>query len=115
MGPAFAFSFTSAASLLGYSTLSGNEHFYTEYLMPTIHKLFDPEEAHRLAIQMAKYGLVPKEHHIADEEKFLVKREIFTSKLLIEKMNYLFSYFNRIESSCFQQIFQKSYWLCGWF
>uniref|UniRef100_H2ZBR5 Dihydroorotate dehydrogenase (quinone), mitochondrial n=1 Tax=Ciona savignyi TaxID=51511 RepID=H2ZBR5_CIOSA len=59
--------FQSAALLLGgasvfcgYETYQGNEKFYSNILMPTVHALFGPEMAHNLAIKALSYGVVPK-------------------------------------------------------
>jgi hypothetical protein len=54
------FALSGATSFVSYNLLSGNEQFYSNYAMPTLHKLIDGEDAHNLAIKLAKYGLVPK-------------------------------------------------------
>ncbi|KAM4017916.1 LOW QUALITY PROTEIN: dihydroorotate dehydrogenase (quinone), mitochondrial [Anomaloglossus baeobatrachus] len=45
------------ASLL---TVKGDEHFYAEWLMPTLQKAVSPERAHNLSIRFAALGLVPR-------------------------------------------------------
>ena len=37
----------------------GNEKFYDNILMPAFHQL-DPEVAHNLAVQAAKYNIIPE-------------------------------------------------------
>ena len=52
----------SAGSLIAYaggSLAFGGEKFYRDVAMPAIHKLLDGEDAHRLAVMMAKWNLVP--------------------------------------------------------
>lgn len=44
----------------GICYFNGNEKFYSQFLMPFVHRTIDAESAHRLAIKVAKYGLVPK-------------------------------------------------------
>lgn len=44
----------------GISLYQGNEKFYSEVAVPLV-QLIDPEIAHRLAIKVLKYGLVPKQ------------------------------------------------------
>ncbi|XP_074170743.1 dihydroorotate dehydrogenase (quinone), mitochondrial isoform X2 [Rhinolophus sinicus] len=43
-----------------YLTATGDEHFYAEYLMPTLQGLLDPESAHRLAVHVTSLGLIPR-------------------------------------------------------
>lgn len=43
-----------------YLTATGDEHFYTEHLMPTLQGLLDPESAHRLAVRVTSLGLLPR-------------------------------------------------------
>ncbi|KAI6215796.1 Dihydroorotate dehydrogenase [Aphelenchoides besseyi] len=38
----------------------GSERFYNEVMMPTIQKVVDGETGHKLAVQMAAYGLTPR-------------------------------------------------------
>ncbi|KAI6202278.1 Dihydroorotate dehydrogenase [Aphelenchoides besseyi] len=38
----------------------GSERFYNEIMMPTIQKVVDGETGHKLAVQMAAYGLIPR-------------------------------------------------------
>lgn len=45
----------------GISVAKGNEDFYSNVLMPFIHRTIDPEKSHQFAIKLAKYGLVPKD------------------------------------------------------
>ena len=44
----------------GICYFNGNEKFYSQFLMPIVHRTIDAESAHRLAIKVAKYDLVPK-------------------------------------------------------
>lgn len=46
--------------LLKRMAFSGNEKFYSNVLMPTVHRLVDPETAHNLAVWTANRGLVPR-------------------------------------------------------
>jgi dihydroorotate dehydrogenase len=41
--------------------------------MPFVHRVANPEQAHNLAVQAAKYGIVPREHHFLDEQMLNVK------------------------------------------
>nr|XP_004659604.2 dihydroorotate dehydrogenase (quinone), mitochondrial isoform X1 [Jaculus jaculus] len=43
-----------------YLTVTGDEHFYAEYLMPALQGLLDPESAHRLAVRFTSLGLLPR-------------------------------------------------------
>ncbi|KAL1784320.1 dihydroorotate dehydrogenase (quinone), mitochondrial [Sigmodon hispidus] len=43
-----------------YLTATGDDHFYAEYLMPTLQRLLDPESAHRLAVRFTSLGLLPR-------------------------------------------------------
>ncbi|XP_064436932.1 dihydroorotate dehydrogenase (quinone), mitochondrial isoform X2 [Mirounga angustirostris] len=43
-----------------YLTAMGDEHFYTEHLMPAMQRLLDPESAHRLAVRLTSLGLLPR-------------------------------------------------------
>lgn len=43
-----------------YLTATGDEHFYAEYLMPTLQGLLDPESAHGLAVHVTSLGLIPR-------------------------------------------------------
>ena len=52
----------SAGSVLTYvggSLVFGGENFYRNYAMPLVHSLLDGEDAHRLAVFMAKWNLAP--------------------------------------------------------
>lgn len=51
--------------------------------MPTIHKLFDGEQAHNLAISFAKFGLVPYAKHYKNED-ILVLNKYFKLTLNLE-------------------------------
>lgn len=42
----------------------GNEKFYDNFLMPTIHKFLSPELSHQLAIFACKHKLFPKQSNI---------------------------------------------------
>jgi hypothetical protein len=44
---------------VGANIYLGSERFYEEFVMPTL-RYIDAETVHRLSIQMAKYGLVPR-------------------------------------------------------
>ena len=48
-----------AFGFFGISLAKGDEKFYREIVMPTMHRLFDAESAHVLAIKLTKYGFVP--------------------------------------------------------
>lgn len=45
---------------MGINVYNGNADFYKNLLMPTVHRLFDPETAHQMAIKFAKYKCIPK-------------------------------------------------------
>jgi len=52
----------SAGSVLAYGAGSlafGGEKFYRDVAMPVVHMLLDGEDAHRLAVKMAQWNLVP--------------------------------------------------------
>jgi len=52
----------SAGSVLAYvggALMLGDERFYRDYAMPAVHYLLDGEDAHRLAVAMAKWNIVP--------------------------------------------------------
>lgn len=52
---------TSGTVLFGITgLLFGNEAFYKNQVIPLVHKLVDEETAHRLAINAAKFGLLPR-------------------------------------------------------
>ena len=58
----------SAGSVLAYvggSLVFGDERFYRDYAMPAVHYLLDGEDAHRLAVAMAKWNLVPLEWRVS--------------------------------------------------
>jgi len=50
---------------VGANIYFGSERFYDEILMPTL-RYIDPETIHRLSVQMAKYGLVPRMKPVDD-------------------------------------------------
>lgn len=43
-----------------YLAATGDEHFYSKYLMPALQRLLDPESAHRLAVRCTSLGLLPR-------------------------------------------------------
>ncbi|XP_015792313.1 dihydroorotate dehydrogenase (quinone), mitochondrial [Tetranychus urticae] len=47
------------AGFVAINLYKGNEKFYNSFVMPVLHATFDGESAHRLAINMAKYSLLP--------------------------------------------------------
>ncbi|UYV64313.1 DHODH [Cordylochernes scorpioides] len=56
----------AGVSLVGgplYLFLKNDERFYSGTLMPLVHRLSSPEWAHKLALYMAEYGLVPPGSH----------------------------------------------------
>ncbi|XP_051830650.1 dihydroorotate dehydrogenase (quinone), mitochondrial isoform X2 [Antechinus flavipes] len=42
-----------------YLTAVGDEHFYAQHLMPTLQRLLDPEQAHKLTVRCISLGLLP--------------------------------------------------------
>jgi hypothetical protein len=66
--PAFAVAIGGATSLVGYSLIFGNEKLYSSYVMPSILKLMDGEDAHNFAINLAKFKLVPFSIKYENEE-----------------------------------------------
>jgi hypothetical protein len=48
--------------------------------MPTLHKLIDGEDAHNLAIKLAKHGLVPKAKQIKNAEILVRFKHIDSGK-----------------------------------
>ncbi|UJR33104.1 hypothetical protein I4U23_020561 [Adineta vaga] len=50
---------------VGANIYFGSERFYEQFVMPTL-RWIDPETVHRLSIQMAKYGLVPRMKSVDD-------------------------------------------------
>lgn len=48
----------ACAGFVGVATVSGNEDFYRRYLMPAVHAVVDGEDAHRLAVRVAKIRLL---------------------------------------------------------
>ena len=49
----------SVLAYIGGSLILGGEDFYKKHAMPAIHSVLDGEDAHRLAIAMAKWKLLP--------------------------------------------------------
>ncbi|XP_037672180.1 dihydroorotate dehydrogenase (quinone), mitochondrial [Choloepus didactylus] len=43
-----------------YLTAVGDEHFYSQHLMPALQGLLDPESAHTLAVRFTSLGLLPR-------------------------------------------------------
>lgn len=43
-------------TFLAYELFTGNENFHRKWVMPTVHRFFDAEEAHELGVKSAKYG-----------------------------------------------------------
>lgn len=62
------FALSGTVGFVGYGIMSGNEKLYKSVVMPSIHKILDPEAAHRAAILAAKYGFVPLAKPLKDEE-----------------------------------------------
>ena len=50
---------------VGANIYYGSERFYEEVVMPTL-RFVDPETVHRLSIQMAKIGFVPRSKLVED-------------------------------------------------
>ncbi|CAF0766163.1 unnamed protein product [Adineta steineri] len=50
---------------VGANIYFGSERFYEDIIMPTL-RFIDPETVHRLSIQMAKHGFVPRMKSIDD-------------------------------------------------
>lgn len=50
---------TGTLTFFGLNIVQGNEKFYSQFVMPIVHKLFDAEDAHLLAIKFAKNSFVP--------------------------------------------------------
>lgn len=51
----------------GFLLYTGDEDFYSKIVMPTVQSHLDGEQAHRLAIMLAKYELVPRKNALEDE------------------------------------------------
>ena len=47
---------SAAAVSIGAGIINGNDHFYSNFLMPAVHRFADGEQAHRGAIFAAKNG-----------------------------------------------------------
>ena len=50
----------ATAIFVGLSLYQGNEKFYNQIAMPVM-RLIDPEISHRIAVNVAKFGLAPKQ------------------------------------------------------
>lgn len=48
-----------AAGFCGLNIVAGNAKFHEKYAMPIIHRMLDPEQAHRLGVYQAKFKLLP--------------------------------------------------------
>ncbi|KAM9067155.1 LOW QUALITY PROTEIN: dihydroorotate dehydrogenase (quinone), mitochondrial [Sarcophilus harrisii] len=55
-----------------YLTAVGDEHFYAQHLMPTLQRLLDPEQAHKLTIRCISLGLLPS-HALPDSARMEVR------------------------------------------
>lgn len=44
----------------GICIYKGNERFYKEIFMPSLQKVVEPEDAHNISLNLAKYGILPK-------------------------------------------------------
>ncbi|XP_036150707.1 dihydroorotate dehydrogenase (quinone)-like [Monomorium pharaonis] len=65
---------SSAVALFGgISVYQGNERFYRDVAIPLV-QLIDPEIAHKLAVKVLKYGLVPKQKK---EDPSLLQTTVF--------------------------------------
>ncbi|GMR53988.1 hypothetical protein PMAYCL1PPCAC_24183 [Pristionchus mayeri] len=51
---------TGLAAYGGIEILFGGETFYRKALMPAVHSYTDGEDAHKQAVKMAKWGLIPR-------------------------------------------------------
>lgn len=58
----------------GANICKGNEKFYANLLMPAAHLLIDGEHSHRLAITLARHGLVPRAADLSEDKHLLVSR-----------------------------------------
>jgi hypothetical protein len=58
----------------GINLLEGNDKFYKSILMPCMRKALDPEQAHLIAIKMAKWNLVPNLVKKTKDDEILVRR-----------------------------------------
>ena len=82
LGASIAFTLSGTTAFVTYSIYSGNEKFYSNYAMPLIHKVTDGEDAHNLAVKMAKYGLVHKSKEIKNAEILVILQFCFTFKFM---------------------------------
>ena len=68
------------ATFAAASLYQGNESFYNKWLMPAVHRVIDAETAHRMAVQLAKYGVVPRATRFSAEDgKLLVSKRLSQS------------------------------------
>ncbi|XP_075748656.1 dihydroorotate dehydrogenase 2 isoform X1 [Rhipicephalus microplus] len=51
----------ASVSFVGVATVCGQADFYQRFLMPAVHAVLDPEQAHRLAVQVARLRLLRKQ------------------------------------------------------
>ena len=58
-------------TFLGINVVRGNEDFYSNWLMPAIHTVVDPETSHKLAISLAKKNLTPNLSTLSDPENLV--------------------------------------------
>jgi hypothetical protein len=75
--PFFAIAIGGVSSFIGYGLVFGNEKLYSSYVMPSILKLMDGEEAHSFAINLAKYKLVPFSSKYENEEILVILFSFF--------------------------------------
>lgn len=62
----------------GINIYQSNEKFYSQLLMPAIHRCLDAESAHRMAIRLAKHKLVPRSGELTPEQnKLLVSADLW--------------------------------------
>lgn len=65
----------------GVATVSGNEDFYRRLIMPAVHMVASPEQAHRLAIKMAKLKLI-RSQKTPDDDVLVSFTSISSLKLI---------------------------------
>ncbi|XP_041352569.1 dihydroorotate dehydrogenase (quinone), mitochondrial-like [Gigantopelta aegis] len=51
-------------TFFGISLYQGNERFYENQVMPLSMRVFDAESAHKFAVKMAKYKLIPRSRYL---------------------------------------------------
>ena len=61
---------TSLTSIFCIAT--GDPQFYRSIMMPAVARLMDAETAHRTAVKLASYGLVPRGRDIKEDKEILV-------------------------------------------